>query len=70
MNEEYIGTTFDKVIRWVKYDAKYLHLDIIRGVKNLIRWFPTIWKDRDYDHSYIYEVLRVKLENHQNHENH
>jgi hypothetical protein len=63
MNEEYIETTFDKVIRWVKYDAKYLHLDIIRGVKNLIRWFPTIWKDRDYDHSYIYEVLRVKLEN-------
>lgn len=63
MNEEYIETTFDKFIRWVKYDAKYLHLDIIRGVKNLIRWFPTIWKDRDYDHFYIYELLRVKLEN-------
>ena len=62
MSEEYVETTFDKVIRWIKYDAKYLHLDIIRGVKNLIRWFPTIWKDRDYDHFYIYEVLRVKLE--------
>lgn len=63
MNEEYIETTFDKFIRWIKYDAKYLHLYIIRGVKNLIRWFPTIWKDRDYDHFYIYELLRVKLEN-------
>ena len=63
MNGEYIETTFDKFIRWVKYDAKHLHLDIIRGVKNLIRWFPTIWKDRDYDQFYIYELLRVKLEN-------
>ena len=63
MSEEYVETTFDKVIRWIKYDAKYLHLDIIRGVKNLIRWFPTIWKDRDYDQFYIYELLRVKLEN-------
>jgi len=63
MSEEYIDTTFDKFIRWIKYDAKYLHRDIIHGVKNLIRWFPTIWKDRDYDHFYIYELLRVKLEN-------
>jgi hypothetical protein len=63
MSEEYVETTFDKFIRWIKYDAKHLHRDVIYGVKNLIKWFPTIWKDRDYDHFYIYEVLRVKLEN-------
>ena len=62
MSEEYVEKTFDKVIRWIKYDAKHLHSDIIQGVKNLIKWFPTIWKDRDYDQFYIYEVLRVKLE--------
>lgn len=62
MSEEYVETTFDKVIRWIKYDAKHLHREIIQGVKNLIKWFPTIWRDRDYDHFYIYEVLRVKLE--------
>ena len=55
--------TTNKFITWLRYDAKYLHKDVIQGVKNLIRWFPTIWKDRDYDHSYIYEILRVKLEN-------
>ena len=32
------------------------------GIRNLKYWFQTIWKDRDYDHHYIYEVLRVKLE--------
>ena len=62
MSEEYVDTTFNKVIRWVRYDARYIHIDIINGVKNLIYWFPTIWKDRDYDNFYIYEVLRVKLE--------
>jgi len=50
-------------ITWLRYDARYLHKDVIQGVKNLIKWFPTIWKDRDYDHSYIYELIRVKLEN-------
>jgi hypothetical protein len=33
----------------------------IYGVKNLIKWFPTIWKDRDYDHYYTIEVLKKKL---------
>lgn len=33
----------------------------IRGVKNLIRWFPTIWNDRDYDYYYTIELLKKKL---------
>jgi len=35
----------------------------IKGVKNLIRWFPIIWKDRDWDHTYIFEILKFKLKN-------
>lgn len=31
------------------------------GVKNLIKWFPVIWKDRWWDHSYLYSILRYKL---------
>jgi hypothetical protein len=34
----------------------------IEGVKNLIKWFPVIWKDRDWDHTFIYDVLKFKLE--------
>ena len=52
----------NKIRLWWKFDGKHYHTDFIQGVKNLWKWFPTIWKDRDWDDSYIYEVLRVKLE--------
>ena len=51
-----------RIQRWWKFEGKYYHKDISKGIKNIIHWLPTIWKDRDYDHHYIYEVLRVKLE--------
>lgn len=53
---------FSKIRLWWKFDGKYYHKQFARGVKNLWRWFPTIWKDRDYDGHYIYELIRVKLE--------
>lgn len=31
------------------------------GIQNLIKWFPIIWKDRNWDHSYILEILQHKL---------
>lgn len=53
---------FEKISLWWKFDGKYMHKEFARGVKNLWRWFPTIWKDRDWDDSYIFEIIRVKLE--------
>jgi len=35
--------------------------EFIRGCSNLIFWFPTIWKDRNYDDYYIFEILKQKL---------
>ena len=40
-----------------------LYYNTKRGIRNLIRWFPVVWKDRNWDHSYIYDVLRFKLNN-------
>jgi hypothetical protein len=54
--------TFDKISLWWRFEARYYHKDFINGVKNLIKWFPTIWKDRDYDQAYIYDILSKKLE--------
>ena len=34
---------------------------IWHGIKNIISWFPIIWRDRDWDHWYIYEILGFKL---------
>jgi hypothetical protein len=40
--------------------------NFISKVKNIVRWFPIIWKDRDYDDSYIMEILKFKLSNQAN----
>lgn len=29
----------------------------------MIRWFPIIWKDEDWDSHYIFEILKFKLKN-------
>jgi len=47
---------------WWKFEGRYYHKDLYYGVRNLIKWFPVIWKDRDWDFSYIYKVLQFKLE--------
>jgi hypothetical protein len=47
---------------WWEFEGRYYHKDFINGVKNLIRWFPIIWRDRDWDQTYIYRILRKKLE--------
>jgi hypothetical protein len=37
--------------------------EFIKSIKNLIRWFPIIWKDKDWDDYFIFEVLKFKLKN-------
>lgn len=46
---------------WWNHDGKYLHLEFKNGVKNLIYWLPVIWKDRNSDSDFIYEVIKHKL---------
>jgi hypothetical protein len=36
-------------------------MQLIKRLKNLIRWFPIIWKDSDYDYRFIFEILKTKL---------
>jgi hypothetical protein len=33
-----------------------------RNIHNLIRWFPIIWKDRDWDDHFIFEILTVNTD--------
>lgn len=32
-----------------------------RRLTNLFRWLPIIWKDEQWDHHYIFEILKYKL---------
>ncbi len=55
-------TNFFKCIYlWWKFDGQYLHKEFARGVKNLWKWFPVVWKDRDWDDHFIWQLLIFKL---------
>jgi len=51
-----------KIQLFWKYDLKYYPSRFLRGVKNLIEWFPIIWKDRDYDSQYLMYLMKFKIE--------
>ena len=53
---------FNRIRLWWKFEGRYYHRDFINGLKKLWSWFPVIWKDRDWDQTFIYEVLIHKLE--------
>lgn len=57
-----IKNIVEQIKLWWKFEGRYYHRDFINGVKNLWSWFPVIWKDRDWDQTFIYEVLIHKLE--------
>ena len=61
MEKEY-NEWYWKLYRWVRWELPYQHKYIKHGVKNLYKWFWVIWKDRDWDHHYIFQVLKFKLE--------
>src|SRR6185369_6100046 len=48
---------------WYRRNVIYRWNNFEYGIKNLIRWFPIVWKDRDWDHHYILEVLKFKIKN-------
>jgi len=43
-----------------------LYYNINNGLKNLIEWFPVVWKDRDWDSYYIYKVMIFKIKKQMN----
>jgi hypothetical protein len=52
---------FRRIWLWWEHDGKYYHKYFISGVKNIIYWFPIIWKDRNWDGHYIFDILQHKL---------
>jgi hypothetical protein len=52
---------FRRIYLWWEHDGKYYHKYFKQGVKNIWYWFPIIWKDRDWDGHYIFEILQHKL---------
>jgi hypothetical protein len=34
---------------------------LLHGLRNLIRWFPLVWKDADWDHIFLLELMEQKM---------
>ena len=66
MSKEY-NEWYWKLYRWFRWNFKYQHKYIKYGVQNLYKWFWVIWKDRDWDHYYILQLLKFKLEKQSKH---
>lgn len=60
-NKSWIKRKIESIHLWWYHDGRYYHKDFIQGVKNIWKWLPIIWKDRNYDYSYIYTILEHKL---------
>ena len=63
MSSKQYNEWYWKVCRWFKWEAKYFHETVIRGFKNLWKWLPVIWKDRDWDHYHMFAMMDFKLKN-------
>lgn len=51
----------NRIKLWWKHDGRYLGTEFIRGIRSIWYWLPVVWKDRNWDSHYIYEVLKHKL---------
>ena len=46
---------------WI--NVRWFFVKSFMAVKNLVRWFPVIWEDKDWDDYFIYKILQFKLKN-------
>lgn len=51
----------DVITNWWYYNITWRFKSFYISIKNVIRWMPVIWKDRDWDDSFIFTILKTKL---------
>lgn len=42
---------------------KNTYLNVYNGIRNVKKWLPIIWKDRDWDYTYLMAMMDKKLKN-------
>ena len=57
----------EKISFWKKqklfweFEYRYYARNFVLGVRNLIKWGPLIWKDRDWDDTFLFEIIKFKI---------
>ena len=52
--EEIVVDWWNKIVYQIK--------QFFRNIRRVIKWFPVIWKDRDWDYGYLLKILEFKLQ--------
>ena len=47
-------------LKW-RFEWRYIHKNIVRGIKNMWYWTPVIWKDRNWDSDFLLEIVKFKI---------
>jgi hypothetical protein len=46
---------------WWNHNGRFLYRNFIIGIKNIWYWLPIIWKNRNWDSHYIFEIMMHKI---------
>lgn len=46
---------------WWNNEGKFFYRNFTTGIKNIWYWLPIIWRDRNWDSHYIFEIMIHKL---------
>lgn len=63
-SRSWLRKKLDSISLWWEHNGRYLGNEFIRGIENLWYWLPVIWKDRNWDHQFIFDILSHKLKAH------
>lgn len=66
LEELFAAITKEKItirerIGWFLGDIRSFWYNCKYGVRNLVKWFPVIWRDRSWDHCFIHLLMEQKL---------
>jgi hypothetical protein len=47
-------------LKW-RFEWRYIPKNIVHGIKNMWKWTPIIWKDRNWDSDFLLEIVKFKI---------
>jgi hypothetical protein len=57
-----IKTSGNPKFPWWRAHLHWRIKEVIDGLSNIVRWIPTLYRDRDWDDSFILTILQKKIE--------
>lgn len=60
-SRSWIRRKWDYLRLWWHHDGQFMITNFKVGIKNIWYWLPVIWKDRNWDSSFIFDILSHKL---------